>query len=274
MVMKKLIKNIYQDFIDYDILIYSGNATLYIIMAAIPFLVMVISIVNLTHIVSIDVVTDYIYQFIPELDILHNQLVNIMSTINQQSTSLLASVAAITMLWSGSSGITALQKGLKKIDDVPYSMVKDRPRAILFTILFMITLLQSIIFSLFGNLLTNVIIELITKLNIDILTTTVTEVFTVSSFVTYLIIFIFITLTYTFLPHAKRKIKNQYKGAIFATIGWFLLSKIFAFIMENIWQGSALYGSLTSMYLLALWLIFNIMIFFIGALVNKHLNSK
>lgn len=79
---------------------------------------------------------------------------------------------------------------------------------------------------------------------------------------------LFWILIYRFLPNRKDKLRNQVPGAVFAASGWLLLSFVFS-IYLNIFTGfSNMYGSMTTIILLLLWLYGCMYIVLLGGEVN------
>ena len=73
---------------------------------------------------------------------------------------------------------------------------------------------------------------------------------------------------YTFIPDKKQKISSQLPGAIFSTVCWMGFSFAFSIYFDNFSNYSYMYGSLTAIVLLMLWLYFCICILFLGAEIN------
>ena len=75
-------------------------------------------------------------------------------------------------------------------------------------------------------------------------------------------------LIYTFVPGGHRRIRDQLPGALFTAVVWFVFSSIFTYYIRTSWKLSYIYGSLTSIILVILWLNVSINVMFLGAGIN------
>lgn len=90
------------------VLVYAGYATLFIVTAIFPCLMLIISIVNLLPGYSANDVADILLQILPDLGPVKELIGVIVLNIQDQSDGVLASVAAVTTLWSASNGVHAM----------------------------------------------------------------------------------------------------------------------------------------------------------------------
>ena len=91
--------------------------------------------------------------------------------------------------------------------------------------------------------------------------------------ITPITLMIFFLLIYKFLPNRRTKLKRQIPGAVFAAIGWMIISWIFS-VYVDVFQGfSDMYGSLTTIVLIMLWMYFCLILILIGAEVNEFVDE-
>ena len=85
----------------------------------------------------------------------------------------------------------------------------------------------------------------------------------------------FFALLYTFLPRKKPRLKflKQLPGAVAAAACWMIFTYIYTVYIENFSNYSYVYGSLTAVVFLMLWLYFCMNIFLFGAQLNKMLDT-
>lgn len=81
-------------------------------------------------------------------------------------------------------------------------------------------------------------------------------------------------LIYTYVPGGRRTPRSQLPGTIFATAGWLVFSRVFSFYILHFWRLSYIYGSLTAVILIILWLYVIINLLFLGAGLNAEMNGK
>lgn len=85
---------------------------------------------------------------------------------------------------------------------------------------------------------------------------------------------IFFTLLYKFLPARKTKLLYEFPGATLAAIGWIGFSFLYSLYVDRA-ASNTIYGSLTTVVFLMLWLYACMYIVFFGAEVNALLfNNK
>ena len=81
-------------------------------------------------------------------------------------------------------------------------------------------------------------------------------------------------MIYKFLPNHIVQLKVQLMGAAFSAVGWMIVSWIFS-VYLNIFKGfSSMYGSLTTIVLIMLWLYFCMYILLLGGEVNVILRDN
>ena len=114
--IKKLLLRAVSIFQENSMSVYTSYATLFIVTAVFPFIILIISIVNLLPGYSAKDVTDILFQVLPDLGPIKDLVVTMITDLKDQSGGLLASVAALTTLWSASKGVSAIQNGLNQLD--------------------------------------------------------------------------------------------------------------------------------------------------------------
>ena len=107
--LKEIVLRGYTLFQDNKMSVYSGYATLFIVTAVFPCIILIISIVNLIPGYSAEDVTDVLFQILPDLGSIKDLVVSLMLDIKDESGGLLASAAAVTTLWAASKGVRKKQ---------------------------------------------------------------------------------------------------------------------------------------------------------------------
>jgi membrane protein len=79
---------------------------------------------------------------------------------------------------------------------------------------------------------------------------------------------------YKSLPSRKIKFIDQIPGAVITSAGWVSFSILFSFFVDNFSNYANIYGSLTAIIVLMLWMYICMYIMFIGAELNCILASK
>ena len=85
-----------------------------------------------------------------------------------------------------------------------------------------------------------------------------------------LITALLVKIVYTIAPDRKVKSKYVNKGVVFTTIGWVILTALYTFYTSNIANYDILYGSLSSLIVLMLWIYGISYILVIGIAINTN----
>lgn len=270
----EMVKWIFAISLENDFGVYAGNATLYIVIAAFPFLVLVISLVNFLPPESYTQLTGMIMNLLPEVTEIQNLVLYVLETVRTQSYELIISAAAIISLWFASGGITAIQKGLKRITINADNTIYDKPIALLYTVIFLLFIPFLLVFQLFGTSIQALILFLAQRHNFIDFALKLIDLMNVSGIITMGMSAVIITLTFTYLPGGRRKIREQIPGAVMTTVVWFVFSRLFSIFIPMIYSTNSIYGSLTALFLTLLWLRILMYILLIGASLNTVLKLK
>lgn len=272
--VKSLVKDMLTIYSEGNLGVYAGNATLFIITAVFPMLMLVISIVNMLPGYSPDDVTDFLFQFLPDLSSVKSLVNGMISNLKNQSSGLLASVAAVTTLWSASAGVTAVQAGLKQLSNTPKSAVRDKIRALLFTLLYVILIPAVLVFQVLHDSIIKVMENIAVQIGIEDFLEKGAAVMQVSNIVTIIAAIALILLTYARLSGDKHPFKEQLPGTIFFGVLFIVFTKLFGFFIPRFYHSSGVYGSLASLFLVLLWLRFVLMILFYGGALNTAISKQ
>lgn len=271
---KEMVLAVLGPFLGQNMPIFAGCATLFLLTASFPLLIWALVIVNHLPGYSVADVADLLYQFLPQVPEIQDTILSVLNNLSAQSTTFVASFAAITTLYSASSGMFAIQKGLQRLTPGARFTLFDRGLAILYTIVFegllLVVLLLQGLRSIFRPLS-------------QLLSATsrwhgVIEFFrhwiSFSDLIAIPVLFVLILLIYTFVPGGKRPLRRQLPGTVFTTVGWVVFSRIFSFYIVHFWKLSYIYGSLTAIILMILWLDIIINLLFLGASLNAALYRR
>ena len=291
--LKQLIMRGIDIFQDNAMMIYSGNATLFIITAVPPFIMLIISIVNLLPGYSTKDVATILLQILPDLAPIKKLLVSLIMRVKDQSGGLLASAAALTTLWSASNGIDAIQRGLNQLDEgqtgsgaekedidikeTGTNIVKSLIKRIISTLILVILIPALLVFEMLGDSLAEAICNAVEKVapdGLDDILSDVDSFFHVSSLVVIGLAILVLLMMYAWLPLKKRTLKSQLPGALFTGVCWLVFTKLFSFFIPRFYRASSLYGSLASVFMVLLWTRFIVVILFAGGVLNHALEEE
>ena len=271
--MKKLIgivKRTLSVFLGTDMPVYAGFATLKISTAVFPLFMLIIAALNMLPGYSPANFLDYVFNVIPDLPEVKGLFLTVMSNLQAQSSGFLASVAALTAIWSASAGVSAIQKGLKKMTSSETGGIRDKLMSVVFTIFLVVLIPALLLFNLLGDSLTSLLSSAASFLGFPGLTGTIREFIEVSGVIASVFSILMVLLIYVYLPGGKRPVKAQLPGAVLTSVGWAVFTWLFSAFIPIFWK-SALYGSLASLFLTLIWLQTSILILFLGGALNKVL---
>lgn len=261
-------------FLGQNMPIFAGCATLFLLMASFPLLIWVLVIVNHLPGYSITDVADLLYQFLPQVPEIQDVILEVLYGLNTQSTTFVASFAAVTMLYSASSGMYAIQKGLQRLTPGARYKLYDRLLAILYTVIFEGLLLAVLLLQGLRSIFQPLSLLLARNPYWSDIIEWFSHWISFSDILAIPVLFFAILLMYTYVPGGKRSPRLQIPGTVFASAGWVLFSRIFSFYIMHFWKLSYIYGSLTAIILMILWLDIIVNLLFLGAALNAALQRK
>lgn len=258
-----------------EMTVYSGNATLFIITAAFPFIMLIIAIVNMLPGYSPKDVTEMFFKILPDLDSLKEFVEAMIVNLKNQSGGILASAAALTTLWSASQGVAAIQAGLNKLDGSQTGKgILNIIKRLVCTLLLVVLFPALLVFEVLGESIKGVINNIMEKIGLESIDSLLSSILDLSLIIIILAALIVILFIYAYLPAQKHSLKSMLPGTIFCVVGWIVFTELFAFFIPRFYHASSLYGSLASLFLALLWIRIIIMILFFGGALNKALQDK
>lgn len=248
---------------------FSAQAAFFTVLSFFPFLIVVLSLMRFFPITLQDMI-DLVRDYLPEQ--YSGAVIPIINSLNGRLTTTYMSLTILTLLWSASKGILSMMTGLNTIHEIEEKRNYFVLRFIssIYIGLMAVAVLFGMVLLLFGNSLLIQLYRFQPVLENQHLVFASIR-FTLA-FLIFLIVFI---IMFRFLPSDNFKTKEILPGALFASIGWLILSFLFSMYFDNFSFYNIMYGGLTSILLTLLWLYFCMMILFIGAEINQYfLNSK
>lgn len=259
-VIVEFFKNISKDHISE----YSAQCSYYTILSFIPFVILLITLIQYTNIEQ-QTLFNAIAKIIPTT--MNEMILGIVQEVYSKSIGTI-SISIVFTLWSAGKGLYALTKGLKsvyKTDETnKESYIILRLKAILQTIIFILIIVVGLIILVFGDSLISIIQSHFGGLkNYSILS----SIFAELAFI--IITFIIFLFLYKFMPRHKTKFRDQTIGALFGAIALNVVSFVFSKYLYIFKGFSITYGSLTTLMLIMMWTYACFYSVFIGAELNK-----
>lgn len=182
------------------------------------------------------------------------------------------SIAAVTTVWSAALSVLSLMRGL----DVAYGLQR-RTNGILMRLLaclFMVVMLAALIVALCGIVYGKKILDsLQATLHQSWAVTAMFHILGLARYVvTLLFLFSVFLCFYKWMPYGKRRLSDQWRGALFATVTWLVFSWVFNFYV-SLSGRYGLYGALGTVLVAMLWMYYCMFFLLAGGVVN-HVFQK
>ncbi len=258
-----------EDVTEDNVPVYSGQAAFFSILAAVPFLMLIILCLKYFVHVDVSAVTEPIRRAFPKQ--VSDYIVSIISEIFQRSeNTALISVTAVTALWSASKGTFSIYIGLNGVlgGETLKNFIKARAAAFVYTIVFILIIVAAVAVLMFGN----VLLSFLNDIHIPI-HWIFDGLFRLKYIIFFMVFILAFAAIYTFLPRRKTKFRTQLPGAAATAVGWLLFSYGYSVYIEHFSNYSFLYGSIAAVILMMLWIYICIYMMFIGAEINKHIEN-
>lgn len=245
---------------------YASQGAFFLILSFIPMMMLILYLIQSTPLTE-NQISSAILTIIPQ------EFSPTVSTIIHQiyiRNDAVLPVSIFLVLWSAGKAVLSLMYGLDTICRVKRrrNYFVNRALAMIYTLLFVIVLIVALILMIFGRSLQSVLERYIP--NAAVYTSWILNVRT--AFV-LLILALFFLFMYCVIPNRRTSILIQIPGAILATAGWEGLSIGFSTYMKYSKNASWMYGNMTKIILLMIWIYFCIYSFLLGAECNKMLEE-
>ncbi|MBE5906575.1 MAG: YihY/virulence factor BrkB family protein [Lachnospiraceae bacterium] len=252
-VLKEVLRELRKD----NVGAFAAQTTFFLMVSAIPALILFVFIFQHTALREYQLLTLINTSFPKQVAPF---LVSIVHEMYRNSPGVF-SVALIGALWSSGNGVQVLANGLNVIYGIEENRqwVVLRIRAIFYTLIFSIGILMTIVGLIFGDLLRKRMLPKYPIFGAAI--RFVLNIRFLVLFVIFLILFLFIL---KFLPNRKATFKGQLPASIGASAAWVVMSYLIAIYVE--WfDGFSMYGSMTTLMLIMMYVYFGVYILLICA---------
>lgn len=247
---------------------YAAQAAYFFVLSLIPIILLLLSMVQYTQVTMNDVLNAVLPVFPDSVSWL---IQSIVIQVYEKADKMIP-ITVIVALWSAGRGVLSVTSGLNCI----YSNTETRNyfylriRASIYTVIFLLAIMISLVISVFGNSISAMVYEYV-----PFLSKVVDFIMRIRTLVTLIVLTVFWDLVYRFLPNrahmAKATLRGQLPGAVFTAFGWQLLSFIFSFYLDVFTGFSDMYGSMTTIVLILLWLYGCMYIILLGGELNALL---
>ncbi|VTX58735.1 YihY/virulence factor BrkB family protein [Gemella haemolysans] len=260
--IKKFVKEMYYRLMYDEISLLSANLSYYFILSLFPMLIVALA---LTPYFKIDqqFLLEKIHSFAP--GDLGDSLFDMISEVLNNKNNTIITVGIVFTLWSASSGIygiiIAFNNAFRVRDGRIWIVTKFI--SVVITALFLVGMFVVLALVVFGKQLTYLLFH---KFNLDEGFYNLWSVLNYS----FPILFIFIVFVFLYImgPNLKLKAISIIPGAIFSTISWTLVSRLFGYYIDHFSSYIKTYGTIGAFMAFIIWLYITGYILIIGAEIN------
>jgi membrane protein len=245
-----------------DIVGLSAQCSYFLFLSLFPFIIFLFSLLSFTNIPQSQLMS-LVFSFFPTdvANVIRTIIENVLSTRNAT----LLTVGALMTIWSSSSGINAVRKGLYKA----YRKVETRPFwqvimvNLVSTVGLALILFVTIVCLVSGEVLGNQIFKILCISNtfdfvwnlIRVLVPIITMAFVFS-------------VLYILIPYRKVKFIEVFPGVIFTMVAWLTISLLFSYFVNNFTNYANIYGSISGIIILLIWLNLSCLFLLLGGEIN------
>lgn len=246
---------------------YAAQAAYFIILSFIPFMLLLMTSVKYTPLTEAEVV-NALLQVCPEN--FETFIQSIVNEVYEKSLGIVSASAVIAM-WSAGKGIQALTRGFNNIYQVKETrnFILSRIRAVFYTLVFVISIILTLILQVFGNSLQRELTS-----HFPFMDKIVTMIISMRVIITLSALCLVFLLMYKFIPNRKATFRSQFPGALLCAVCWSAFSFCFSLYIDFFSGAANMYGSMTTIVLILLWLYFCMMFVMLGAQVNHYFEEK
>jgi len=262
------LRNLYNRLKKDEITALGAQTTYYLILAFMPFLVFLITLISYTPITREQTMENLAAVIPPRA---YELVVGVLQGITASDRPALLSSGMLVSVWMASNGVSSLIRGINKAYDQEEtrSFLKVTGISVLFTLALSLVIVFTFTLLVFGELIGRYLFSI----------WGISAAFkTVWGLLRYIIALSAMTLVfvslYYFIPNRRLRFREVLPGALLADLGWVIISLAFSFYVNNIFKYSNTYGSLGGVFILLLWLYWCSIIVLLGGELNAALFSR
>ncbi len=272
--MKKILKKIEEILIQiagHHVGAYAAQSAFFMMLSLVPILMLLMTLVRVTPITQANII-EVVYEVFPKT--VSGMIISIIDEVYSQ-TGTTITISVLVAFWSAGRGVLALSNGLTTIrgtvETRNYFFL--RLRAAFYTVFFLLAIVLTLVLLGFGNS-----ISLLVNEYIPVIQYVIDFVIEIRTVVTIGVLIVVSMVMYEFLPNKRGKPLRQLPGAIFTAFGWTFASFLFSMYLDIFKGFSNMYGSLTTIVIIMLWMYFCMYVMLLGGelnmLLEKHMEGS
>ncbi len=251
---------------DDNVFAIAGQTAFFIILSAVPLLMFIISLLHNFNI-PVELLEKALSAVLSKNMI--SQVIAILSDAYSNAVGI-SFVTLIITLWSAAQGIHSITNGLNRV----YKTYENRNwfvlriRAMLYTVIFFLFILAILLIVVLGTSINNLLSPYLTHLPDFI-----SMIYNFRFIIVFLLLMLLFVIVFRNFPNLSREQRKKYKfkyqlpGAFLCTLAWFALSLGISIYVDD-FNGFSIYGGLTRLAVIMIWIYFFMVSLMICAEIN------
>ena len=245
--------------------VYASSGAFYLFLALFPTAALLCSLLPLLPFTQ-EALLDYLSAVLP--DFMGELLRSIIDGMYFYSAAAF-SVSVLLLVWSSGKAFLGVMRGLNRIySGEDRSMLRLRGLSSLYMLVFLAFMLVTLGLSLFQKTLLGGLVQRWPQS-----AGTVETLMKLRFLPGMLLLALFFSLMYRFLPNVRLRYGDQLPGALLTAALWMLLSWVFSLYLSRFGAGSV-YGSLATVAFALMWIYWCISLTLLGGCFNVWLTGK
>lgn len=250
----------------------AGQSAFYIILSAVPLTMFIVSMFQNLHI-SVEYIQSALSFIFSEQIV--DYVTSFLTDMYENSVGI-SFISLIVTLWSAAKGIQAITNGLNRIYDAyeNRNWLYLRIRAMIYTVVLFVIIIATLVIIVLGSTINKILAPYFAYLP---------EVVGLLYSFRFVIIFMYLVVIFALLyrnfpnisraEHREYGFRSQLPGAFLCTLSWFVLSFGISIYVNN-FNGFSIYGSLTRLAVIMVWLYFCMVCLMLGAEINYFYHDR
>lgn len=245
---------------------FAAQSAFFLLLSLIPFLMVFSSLLQYT-VVSEAMLLGVVNEVMPEY--IAPFMVSVIHEVYNKSVGIV-SVTAVLAIWSAARGIQYIAAGLNQLNGIreTRNWFVRRFWAVVYTVVFLFAIVMAMVLLVFGNSIQRVL-----SAHVILFAQAADLLFGLRGLIMIGIMSGIFTVIYKALPNRRAlkerslTLRNQFPGALLCAVAWYVFSFGIS-VYVDYFNGFSMYGSLTTIVLLMLWLYFGMYIMLFCAEIN------
>ena len=252
------IKKVWKAFNRLEMRVLPGNVAFFFVLALIPIITLTIFIASKVSI-SLNTIINFIEQILPNEA--RRVVVDFISGKGLDTGMGTFNLIAFVVASNGTYAVISASNTLYKVKDT--DPLRDRVKSIVLLIILIMLIIFLIAVPILGSLF-------LSMLKNTYLVSQIKNIYRIIKWpFTFFMIYVTLKLIYTIAPSKNISSKSTTYGALFTTIVWTITTAIFSYYLRFFANYNVIYGNLSSIIILMMWVYIISYVFVMGIAINS-----